>query len=508
MKLQVIQLEPYDDIVSVRDRLSFVGAERVLLVWPASGAILRRKLDLVIIQREAARCGLRLALVTHDRVVVEHADDLNISVFSSVDAGSKVRWKRPSSKVFVDRSTKPTNELDRYELMEAASRLKVQTPRQRTTQRTVRAVAAVILVATLLAGALIVLPAASVRIFMARDQLTTTVRLIADPTIAIENVATGHVPATLVSSIIVQRQATIPTTGSADIPASVATGTVIFTNLSSDPITVPAGTIVSTLNGAHPAKFHTLTDYVVPAKDTAEVTIEALPDSAGPVGNIEPNLITNVEGPLAKALSVRNANPTHGGTIRQQGIVTKEDQTRLLELVRDQIRTTSIAEIALTPTQFIAPGSIQIAEEHEEWTTFSAFVGDKADTLTLTLKVRIQALVIDELAARKAAYASLARLLQNRQIVVDSVTYQRGRVDPVDTKGQAAFLLTASADAVTSVDPEQIRGRLAGISVGDARALLERTLLLDPRRPPQIDVLPGIFGRLPFLPVRIEVIVQ
>jgi hypothetical protein len=32
MKLQIIQLEPYDDVISIRDRLSFVSTERVLLV--------------------------------------------------------------------------------------------------------------------------------------------------------------------------------------------------------------------------------------------------------------------------------------------------------------------------------------------------------------------------------------------------------------------------------------------------------------------------------------------
>ncbi len=507
MKLQVIQLEPYDDIVSVRDRLSFVGAERVLLVWPASGAILQRKLDLVLIQRQAARCGIRLALVTHNRVVAEHADELNISVFSSSDAGSKVRWKRSRNKVFVDRADKP-DELDRYELMEVASRFRVQPPAQVARQRIVRAVTAVILAATLLTLGMIVLPSASVRVYIARDQLTTTVRLIADPTIAIENISTGHVPALLVSNIIVQRQATIPASGSADIPSASATGTVIFTNQTSQKVTIPAGTIVSTLNGVHPARFQTLTEYVIDAKGTAEVTIQATPDSAGPVGNVEANLINNIEGDLSNKLAVRNANPTRGGTLRQQSIVTKDDQTRLLTLLRDQIRTTSIADITLTSTQFIAPGSIQIAEERPDWTTYSAFVGDKVDTLTLTLKVRVQALVIDELAARKAAYASLARLLGNRQIVVDSIAYQRGRVDPVDAKGQAAFLITASGDAVTDVDPESVRGRLAGVSLSDARATLERTLLLDPRRPPQIEVLPAVFGRLPFLPVRIDVTIR
>ncbi len=517
MKLYVIQLEPYDDVVSVRDRLSFVRADRVLLVWPNAGAanrsnpsstaILRRKLDLVLIQRAATHAGTRLGLVTRDPDVLDNADDLNISVFESIDAGSTIRWKRPLSAVFVDRSTRPAEPLDRYELMDAASRLRAVPTAQRRKSRIVQIVTAIVLAATLLSGVYIVAPAASVRVYPARDQLTATVQLVADPTIAIENVDSGHVPAILETNLIIERQATLPASGSADISASSASGTVIFTNNTGQPLAIPAGTIVKTLNGAHPARFHTMADALIDARGTTQVNIEALADSAGPDGNIEPNLITTIEGDLASSLSVRNATATSGGTVREQKIVTQNDRTKVLALARDQLTSNALADIKLTPTQFIAPGSIQILEERPEWTTFSAFVGDHTDTLTLTLRARIQALLIDELPARKVAYANLARQLQNRQIVVDSVSYQRGRVGVVDKNGQVAFLLTASADAVSSIDPQQVRDRITGVSVPDALARLQRDYLLDPRHPPQIDLLLPFLNRLPVLPIRIDVTV-
>ncbi len=350
MKLQIIQLEPYDDVASVRDRLAFVRADRVLLVWPKSGAILRRKLDLVLLQRAATRCGLRLALVCHDPDILENAADLNISAFESVDGGSKVRWKRSRNKIFADRADRPADQPDRYELMEAASRLRVLTPQQRKNRRAVQVITAVVLVATLLAGAYIVAPGATVQIYPARDQLKTTLQLVADPTIAIENVDTGHVPATLAKDIIVERQASLPTTGTIDVPNTVASGKVTFTNNTAQPVAIPIGTVITTLNGAHPARFHTIHDALVDANGTVDVIIEALPESAGADGNIEANLITNLVGDLSKSLSVRNVDPTRGGTIRQQKVVTQADQDKLLALVRDQIRSTSVADIQLTPT--------------------------------------------------------------------------------------------------------------------------------------------------------------
>jgi hypothetical protein len=240
MKLQVIQLEPYDDVTSVRDRLSFVNTERVLLVLPRSATILKRKLDLVLIQREAARHGARLALITGDLDVIDNAAELNISTFPTVRASQRGRWKRPLNKVFVDRSDRPDNSPDPYELMLAASRLSVLTPVQRQFQRIARLFAAAVLGIVLLAAIYLLVPSADVTISPAQAQIDTTVKLVADPSITTPDVETGHIPAALLV-IDVSTQAIIPTTGSADVPNTLASGTVSFTNQTGDSVFIPAG---------------------------------------------------------------------------------------------------------------------------------------------------------------------------------------------------------------------------------------------------------------------------
>ena len=56
-------LEAADTVVTVRERLAHLRGRRVLLVWHADSPLLRRKLDLVLIQREAYRRAIQLALV-------------------------------------------------------------------------------------------------------------------------------------------------------------------------------------------------------------------------------------------------------------------------------------------------------------------------------------------------------------------------------------------------------------------------------------------------------------
>jgi|ADGO01.1.fsa_nt_gi hypothetical protein len=83
-KAEYLQLDTGDDVASVRDRLGFMRGKRVLLIWPEKGSVLTRKLDLVLLQREAMRNNVRLALVTHDPVVIRHANELNISAFETI----------------------------------------------------------------------------------------------------------------------------------------------------------------------------------------------------------------------------------------------------------------------------------------------------------------------------------------------------------------------------------------------------------------------------------------
>jgi hypothetical protein len=511
MKLQIIQLEAHDDVISIRDRLAFVNTERVLLVLPDTAAILKRKLDLVLIQREAARRRARLALVTNDPVIMENAAELNISTFASVTASQRATWKRPLNKVFVDRSDKPVTEADPYELRLIASRLRPLTDQERKFRRIARVVAALMLFWVVAGLVLFVIPSADVVIIPAQRQINKTVRLVGDSTITSVNVETGHIPAGLLV-IDVTTQASIPTTSNEDRPSGLSNGVIIFTNQTYEAVAIPLGTIVKAI-GTNPPRFRTTQDAVVEAGvgQVVEVQIQATEDWAGPNGNVDANLIINLEGPLADSLSVRNSQATSGGTVRQQGVVTQADWDNLLILARERIKQTALTEFSprLTGSQFVAPDSIKIIEEHPEWTTYSAYVGDSADNLVLTLRANVQALVIDEQLAKQAALAALAaNFPEGWQVLPQSVRYTRGEIQKSDENGQVGFLMSASASVAKAINLDTVRQQIAGTSPTDAINIMNQTLLLDAHHSPEIRIWPGIFGRLPLLPIRINVKVQ
>ena len=67
MKTQIITLESHDDLISVRDRLSWAKTPRILLVWPKYEKVTLRQVDLKVLQRHASSLGAQLGLVTRAR---------------------------------------------------------------------------------------------------------------------------------------------------------------------------------------------------------------------------------------------------------------------------------------------------------------------------------------------------------------------------------------------------------------------------------------------------------
>src|SRR5258705_13516501 len=83
MKTQIITLESHDDLISVRDRMSWPKTPRILLVWAKYEKVTLRQVDLKVLQRHALSLGAQLGLVTRTRRVREDAEALKTPGFES-----------------------------------------------------------------------------------------------------------------------------------------------------------------------------------------------------------------------------------------------------------------------------------------------------------------------------------------------------------------------------------------------------------------------------------------
>jgi hypothetical protein len=163
----------------------------------------------------------------------------------------------------------------------------------------------------------------------------------------------------------------------------------------------------------------------------------------------------------------------------------------------------------LTDSQCIILQTVQIAEQRNDWMTFSAKPGDTADTLSLTMRAVVEATAVDEQLGRQIVYAELSKQVQPGQFIKpESVTYEQGcdTVNSIDTTtGRITVSMGGTGIVNAQMDTDQIRERLAGLSTNDAVAYLVSEFPLQQGVAPQISISPNWFGKLPILPMRITV---
>lgn len=507
-RIQRIQLEPYDDVVSVRDRLQFVNAARVLLVFPSKGNILQRKLDLVLIQREAARRGLRLAIVVDDPSVAEHAEELNISAFYTVEQARTSRWRRPVNQVF---DPNPYRRDEIYELQQHATRLKPMPSRtQLTRQRMVGGVLFGMALLAVLLGIYATVPSATITITPARDQLNVNIPMIADPNIERALPEQLRVPAQT-RRFTIDATVTIETTGRRNAENSLAEGVVTFSNSTGLATFIPAGTVVET-DSNDPVRFETLNDIALAARQgaTADVRVRAVESSSGVEGNVPANTIVSVQGSLGESVTVNNFNPTYGGGIREAAFVTEADRERLQTLVRQQLKQNARDFLLLSLDEgnnFLVPDTIEIVEERTM--IYSAEVNEPVDSISLAMQSIMEAIVIDLNAARLVAFANLGNYIDAGRVINErSLTFRRGENIQILEDRRIAFQLRVEGSSLVDIDEQDVQALVAGESARDAQALLEDHYVLDPRRPPVIETFPGFLNRLPLVPSRITVEIE
>jgi hypothetical protein len=514
MKPEYIQLEAGEDIASVRDRLSFIRGKRVLVIWPEQGTALTRKLDLVFLQREARRRVIQLALVTHDPQVIIHATELEISTFETIKEAENNKWRRGRTRVFTQRHHKPEHEPEPEDLMAVASR--VRNPRKRMSdalRRMVQLIVAFIVFGVIGGAIFVAAPSAQVNLTLAQETVNVEVNIIAnpDPAILEVDIDSGMIPATVLRATV-QTVQSIESSGAARGDDSRAIGVVTFTNQTPRAVEIPANTQVSTSAGT-PIRFRTTVAAALPGQVGArvDVAIEAIPESAGSIGNVSEGLINTVTGTLSEQVTVRNLQPTTQGSSQTFAIVTQDDHDRLMGIVRAQLQARAFAEMQAnfsSDTQVIVVETVHIPPEslRSDWVNFSHEVGAFSETLTLDMQAVVQALVIDDRFARQIVFARLsAEKPPNLILQPESFTYTRGPVTSTNATGNTTFTAFGNALATAQVDTFQLQQAIAGKTLDEAQALLIRTVELAPDTTPEIRLFPQWLWQMPILPVRISV---
>lgn len=502
---QIIELEDYDDIHSIRDRLLMINNARVILVVPWDSPALRKSIDLRVVKRFAETNKLEVALVSTESDVRTAAREVGLPVFRSVEAAQrKTQWHKP-----VDEDDELTpwqpSPRKRREAQRAAverNQADVQARKRHPAWQIVKVTLLLVVVVALGVMAVAIIPRAEITLIPRSTQLIATINVIADPEAEAVDIITAHVPAAEVTTIV-RELTTVPTTGKLGIPAARATGNVIFVNQLNTPFTVGRGTAVRTTASGQAVRFIVTDDVPVPPGIGAQAIGRVEAVELGAAGNVPANFINEVEGVAALAVRVSNPDPLTGGGVREVQAVNAADRDAAREQIKPKLRESALRQLQaeLAPNEFLIPESLggNILEE-----TFDHEVTEQADQLTLLMRVEYTVLKV----ASEDANALVFEAMQNQspagyELIPQGLSFQRGGAGPVEgSETLYQFVMQGVGYAAADLNVNQATGRIAGKSLAEARDLLKQALPL--KRDPDINIYPDWFPWMPWLSFRIH----
>jgi hypothetical protein len=348
-----------------------------------------------------------------------------------------------------------------------------------------------------------VLPAATVTITPGVEPITVTVPLTADGTLDVYDPENNVLPARFIETTI-EQTGTIATTGSAQKANARAQGQVVFNNLGSSPVNIPTGTVVSTSTGTQ-VSFRTTAPAELPGGVGQRVTVPIEAVEEGINGNVRANTINTVSGALRFRVRVINPNATYGGDAQLVSVVTQADRDNLLAQVQESIEAQAHAVLSeqLEPGEWLPPESIQTFVVSQ---VFDKFNDDEGDELSLSLRMLAQGTALNQSQTNEAMMAALREAVPPRgMLVADSVATQRvPGAEAVDRRVQ--FTMTATADYVIPVNPDEVTKMIAGETPDEAIAAISSRWNV--ARPPELYRDPEWLDTLPTFPSRIQVRIE
>jgi hypothetical protein len=501
---ETIRLGEGDNIYVVRQKLEQVRSGQVAVVVPSGHPALRSELSLVLLRRSAEALALDLVLVTADHELAGLARSLGLRTASSVDgvrAGPPVRRAkaRPVGHGLAERMLgEAGGAAPQQQARPTGLRLPTLDDLRQQAALLVVGVAAVLV---LFAGMALALPSATVVLEPKGERTSAEVQVVASTLLQQVDYAGGRVPARQMQ-IEVSAEQEGQTTGKRSIADQHAAGDVVFVNKTNGEVTVPRGTVLRTADGSM-LRFYTLLDATVPGSYGATARVPVQAAEAGPGGNVPALTIRVVEGEPSYQVEVLNDKPIQGGSEKRVGIVAEADRDRLRASLVEQLQQRAYDDLVagLSQGDWIPPDSLDVAIVDE---VFDKQVDEEAETLRLTMKVRVTGVVVDGQATR----ALLAHAMQERGnggLVINDATFQvQQPVGSVQLDGDVVrFTARGSALLVPAVNLNAVRSQIAGQEPEEAQSLLAEQCELS--RPPEIRISPGWWPRLPWMPSRIDV---
>ncbi len=501
---QVIHLTGEEEIHAIRTMLRYAEAPRVLFVVPKKHRAFSSLARLQMLLRQAHAEGVQMALVTSDNSIRDLADQMGLSSFRTVQAGQRARRWRDGYEDAPIVAPGPVGRNGAASLALSRDRTLLLDRRRygrRGTSWAESLMFAGLLFAMMivLSGVLVLLvPSARITLIPRQEPIELSLPVTIDPTVEGIDYDDLVIPGETVTTPV-QGTMETATSGRRDVPTTPARGTILFANVTGQPVSIPAGTIVSTTSGT-PIRFRTTESVSLPAELNARASapIEAI--NPGPSGNVGPLQINFVEGSAAADVRVLNERETEGGGVEQRPVVTAADQEQLREQLRQRLiqQGRATLESSLAADQFLVPNSVTLEQTA---LTYTGNVDAQLEVLGLDFRGRVSGVVASREDVTRIAQRRLREAVPEGYRLLEEGSNVATEEAPPTEEGLSVVAVRANAVAGAELPPAEIRNLVRGQPLNRAQDALVQNLPL--AADPAIEVTPDWWNRMPYLPLRI-----
>ncbi len=493
MKTHIIQPETHDDLISVLDMISWSKSPRVVLVLPGIQNIIHSRVDLIRLHRKAGQQGAMLSLVTRSRETIELAAEVGIPVFPTVQKANAAPLRKNWTGIL-----KQPDDRVRHSKEELKSNAVSFKPKDLPDW--LRITFFLLGVIAVFALAFLFIPRAEVEVRSTRSQQVLDLEIKASTSFAAPDMA-GNIPL-FSTAVTVETQRQIRTTGAQKVPKTFASCEVEFTNLQSEPVEVPAGTVVLTMD--QPAiRFATTRDVTVAGGVGSLSNVESLALQPGEQGNVGAGKVSAIEGVIGVDLSVANAEACSGGTDELSPVGTDSDLAILRANVRDQLITSAEETLTAQMNDEIVVFNQTDPEIEILNMELQPGLGVASEYLQLTEEAIVLVTYYRDEDIQKAITLSMDAILEPEKKGLDNSLIYKMVSNPVGSKEPYRWNVHAVREVTQRIDPGEIALRLRGLNLEAAKEFINQQP--GTTADSTISIYPGWWRYMPYLSFQIEV---
>lgn len=498
MNTTIIQLEEIDDIPSIKNKLMHSKSQRVLMVWPNSGFIPLSSIDCLLILRYAESLGIQIGMVLDDPSILRIMKNAGISTFSSIPEAQKKPWRKPTIKKnnFISRKgeTKPFFQ----------SYLATKNSIPKNLPLVIRWLLFLLGIISFVILVIFLIPSATVTISPQREIQELTLPIKSELTIQQVSLA-GSVPLTS-TTVEIEGEIEGVSSGTIRLPDKFAIGEVVFRNLSDRPITIPEGTIIRT-DGDPIVRYKTQKELFLPGGIQSEIIAPVVSLVAGIEGNVGSNSITIVEGDFGGNVAVTNPEPTTGGGDIKTFSPTERDYEKAKEELIHLLSKKAYQELIENQVleYYIPKESVKFKEIKES--EMSPEIGNPAERFTIKLKLTFSASMVSKDDIMNYSNMALnSDLNKNNLPVKGTIEYAINEDSIILNEEMIEFEIRSSQVIIPKFDNQQIIQKIIGLQKEQAVLIIKKEIKVD--NEPQISIVPSFWNHLPFLPFRINLVID